>query len=189
MFTFHPYFAHKSARFLLIIGIFMLSVNKVWAQEKKPLFLGIQPAVTKEQFYDAGEFDINIIPIVLQMPLSKKFDLRLTTLGNYHFGGTEGFSDLGLQAVVPYFIFSKKEKTNSKSHGFYAGPVLGFGRNLLNDHYTTTLGIEPGYMFETEKHFTLSLGLQFGGSYFTYDDQSDIWRNHFGFKLNLGWWL
>ena len=187
--TINQYLPFRTVRFLFIICIVMLFVSKSWAQEKKPLFLGIQPSVTKEQFYDEGEFDINIIPFVLQMPLTMKFDLRLTTLGNYHFGGTTGFSDLGLQLIAPVFMFSKKEATNSKSSGFYVGPVLGFGRNLINDHYTTTVAIEPGYMFSTENRFTIILGLQFGGSYFSYDDQSNIWRNHFGFKLNIGFWL
>ena len=172
-----------------LIFTLLLITTALLAQDKKPLFLGIQPGITKEKFYSKDEFDINIIPFVLQMPLSKKFDLRLTTLGNYHFGGTSGFSDIGLQLVAPVFIFGHKEVTNSKSHGFYAGPVLGFGRNLINNHYTTTVAIEPGYMFSTKKHFTISLGLQFGGSYFNYDTEPNLWRNHFGFKINLGWWL
>ena len=182
-------FQIKSVQFIIIIGIIIIISSKSWAQEKIPVFVGIQPSITKEQFYDKDEFDINIIPLVLQIPLSNKFDLRLTTIGNYHFGGTEGFSDLGIQLVAPVFMFSKKEARNSKSFGVYLGPIVGFGRNLINDHYTTTVGIETGYMFRTEKHFTLSLGLQFGASYFSYDEQPNVWRNHFGFKLNLGFWL
>jgi len=28
-----------------------------------------------------------------------------------------------------------------------------------------------------------------GGSYFTYDNQPNIWRSHFGFKVNIGFWV
>lgn len=166
----------------------MISI-KINAQEKRPIFIGLQPGYTNEPFYEKNELDINVIPFTFQIPISKRFDFRTTTIGNYHIGGDEnGFSDLGLQFVWPFY-FKKKEKTRTLSKGFYMGPMLGWGRNLINDHYTTILAIEPGFQFPTKKSFSLSLGLQFGGSYFNYDNQPNIWRNHFGFKINIGFWV
>lgn len=175
----------KKALILLLIICF---IDELRAQDKRPVFIGIQPGITQEPFYEKGEFDVNITPFTFQIPITTRVDLRLTTLGNYHFGGETGFSDVGFQLVAPIFI-NKKVATNSKSGGIYLGPVYGFGRNLLNHHYTHTVAIEPGYMFPTEKSFSLTLGLQFGGSYFDYDSGPGKWGNHFGFKINLGFWV
>ncbi len=173
---------------LIIISILFLMSVQLLSQEKRPVFIGLQPGITKEQFYEKDEFDINVIPLVFQIPLSQRFDFRFVTIANYHFGSSQGFSDIGFQSVFPFY-FKKKEATKTLSSGFYTGPVLGAGRNLLNDHYNTTLAVEPGYMFKTSKRFSLSLGLQFGASYFIYDNEPNKWRSHFGFKINLGLWV
>lgn len=173
---------------LIIVSILFLISIQLLSQEKRPVFIGLQPGITKEQFYERDEFDINVIPLVFQIPLSQRLDFRFVTIANYHFGTTNAFSDIGFQSIFPFY-FKKKETTNSLSSGFYAGPVLGAGRNLINDHYTTTLALEPGYMFKTSKRFSLTLGLQLGASYFNYDYQPNKWVSHFGVKINLGLWV
>jgi len=177
------------SRFAILIIILSTITIKSFAQEKTPIFIGLQPGFTSEPYYDKNEFDLNIIPITFQMPISKHIDVRLISLANYHFGGKEnGFSDIGFQFVLPIY-FKKKEMAKIIPQGLYLGPVLGIGRNLINDHYTTTLAIEPGYQFPTKKSFSISMGLQLGGSYFAYDNQPNVWRNHFGFKVNIGFWV
>ena len=174
----------KTSLFTLIL---LLSVS-LSAQDKKPFLLGIQPGITKEKFYEENEFDINIIPVYFQIPVSKRNDIRVVSYANYHFGGESRFSDLGLFLASPVFI-RKKEETNQKSSGFYIAPVLGLGRNLVGDHFTATFAMEPGYLFPTDNRFTLSLGMQLGGSYFMYDNEANGLRQHFGFKINLGFWI
>lgn len=178
---------HTSA---IVILFFLLSTaHKINAQEKRPLFIGLQPSYTAEQFYEENELDINVIPLMIQFPVAKLIDIRFVTVANYHIGGDEnGFSDIGLQFVMPIY-FKKKDVIKSPSKGFYAAPVVGLGRNLLNDHNTLTLAAEAGYMFATNKSFSLALGLQFGATYFDYDNQPNVWRNHFGFKVNIGFWV
>lgn len=157
-------------------------------KRKLPVFIGIQPGYTAEQFYEESEIDLNVFPLTIQFPVGKLVDLRLTTLANYHLGGeVTGFADVGLQAVAPIY-FKKKEHSKDLPRGFYAGPMVGFSRNLMNDHYTTNLAAEAGYQFPTSKSFSISMGLQFGATYFDYDDQPNVWRNHFGFKVNIGFW-
>ena len=172
---------------LLIILLLMLSLN-IAAQERKPILLGLQPAVTKEQFYKDNEFDVNIFPVFIQIPVHPRVDIRSTVVVNYHFGPENGLSDLGEELVTPIFI-KKKSSTNSKSSCLYIGPQFGFGRNVLNDHYTYTLSAEPGYLFPIKNKFTPALGMQIGSSYFDYDNQADLWRQHFAMKINLGFWL
>lgn len=172
--------------FCLMLSAVMSST--VFGQDKKPVFVGLQPGVTVEPFYEKGDFDVNVVPVVVQLPLAKRLDFRFTSLANYHFGSSSEFSDIGVQLIFPVY-FRKKESTNELSHGLYLGPLIGGGRNLMNEHYTYIAGIETGYMFPTDNRFSLTLGLQLGGSYFSYDNEADLWRNHFGFKINLGFWL
>jgi len=169
--------------------VFFLGAGNIYAQHNK-LFVGFQPAVTKEKFYNDNEFDVNVFPLVLQKNLGANMDVRVVTLANYFIADSNsGFSDLGLNSIWPYYFLA----TDSEIlHGPYVGPLLGFGRNVKNDHNTVILGAETGYMFKTSpgKRFTLSIGLQYGRTYFDYDNGDKIWREHFGLgKINLGWWI
>jgi hypothetical protein len=177
----------KSLTFLAILVVF--ACGQSYAQSKVPIFIGFQPNVTIEPFYDEGEFDLDIFPIVFEASVGLRTNIKITPNVNYHFGGsTNGISDLGANVVVPIF-FKAKEKNTDRPYGFYLGPVIGFGRNLINNHYTTTVGIEPGYMFETKKRFTISMGLQLGGSYFSYDAAPNKWVTHWGPKFSFGFWI
>lgn len=172
----------------VIYLLFFTSSVIAQAQEKRPVFIGLQPSITKETFYEDDEFDINIVPLIVQVPVGKRIDIRATSEVNYHFGPTNGISDVGVQFVMPVYL-KKKENTKTISHGFYAGPVLGLGTNLIDDHNTLTIAVEPGYFFKASKSFSLALGLQLGASYFDYFDQPNAWYSHFGFKINIGFWV
>jgi hypothetical protein len=127
--------------------------------------------------------------VALETPIGPRINIKLAPIVNYHVGGeTNGFSDIGVFMVLPVF-FREREKREDMPYGFYLGPALGFGRNLLNDHYTATLAIEPGYMFETKESFTITLGIQFGASYFMYDSQPNKWVFHWGPKITFGFWI
>lgn len=174
---------------IISVSILLIIFQYSFSQEtKKHTFIGIQPSFTKEKFYDKNEFDINLIPFVLQHPLSRRMDFRLTTLANYHFGNNNQFSDLGGEFAAPIFI-QKKDDTSEKSKGFFLSPIVGPSRNVLDNHYTITLATEGGYFFLLGEKFALSTQLQFGGSFFLYDQKDNEWVQHFGLKVNLGFWL
>ena len=172
----------------VFILLYLITSSIIYAQDKRPVFIGLQPSFTKETFYEKNEFDINVIPLIVQVPVGKRIDLRATSEVNYHFGPYDGISDVGAQFVMPIY-FKKKENTKAMSHGFYAGPVLGLGTNLIDDHNTLTLAVEPGYMFKPNKRFSIALGLQLGASYFDYFNKSNTWYSHIGFKINIGFWV
>lgn len=173
-----------------ILFIFALvAMSSLHAQSNVPLFIGIQPNITVEPFYEEGELDIDILPLVLEASIGSRTDIRLTPIVNYHFGGEEqGVSDLAMFVIMPFFL-KEKQEASDLPYGFYLGPVVGFGRNLINDHFTTTLALEPGYLFETSKSFTIALGLQLGGSYFSYDELPNKWVTHWGPKFSFGFWI
>ena len=136
-------------KFIFITAIlFYFCIGYATAQSKKPILLGIQPGITVEPFYEQGELDINVFPLIFETPIGSRINIRLLPLINYHVGGeANGVSDVGIFTVFPVF-FKEREDRVDRPYGFYIGPVVGFGRNLINDHYTTTLAAEPGYLFE-----------------------------------------
>ena len=173
----------------LITIVSLICFGSSFGQSKTPIFIGIQPGITVEPFYDKGEYDLDIVPLIVEASIGLRTNLKLTPIVNYHFGGTSnGISDIGAHLILPIF-FKAKNTREDRPFGFYLGPVVGFGRNLLNDHYTTTLALEPGYMFETKNRFTISMGLQLGGSYFSYDAEPNKWVTHWGPKISLGFWI
>lgn len=158
------------------------------AQSEKPSFLiGLNPSVTVEPFYESGEFDVNILPVVFQKRLGQYVDLRLTSILNLGVRG-EGnqISHYGLEIAAPIF-FKKNERPYSQ--GFYGAPILSLAQNRLEQHHNVGLWVEPGYQFFFENRFSLSLGLQFGGTYFNYSTQEDSWGAHFGVKVIIGRWI
>ena len=95
----------KQFTVLVLLGVYSLCGYS--QQEFQPLFIGLQPMITQEKWYDKNEFDVNILPVVLQRTVSLRLDARITTVANYHFGNSSEFSDLGLNFTVPVF-FKKK---------------------------------------------------------------------------------
>lgn len=174
-------------RFLATISVFLIVLSS-HAQDRRPVFLGFSPQLTKEDFYDKGEFDLNVIPIVFQVPVTHRVDFRLSTLVNYRFGGKSHFSDLGINLSSPVY-FKKKESILQKSQGLFISPYLGISRNVLDLHTTINLAGQAGYSFLLGEKFGMSMHLEYGATRFIHDELPEEWGPHFGFKVNLGWWF
>lgn len=169
-----------------IVCFFFL--NQETSAQKKPLFIGINPSLTIEKDYDRGEYDINILPLVFQIPLNERLDLRFTTIYNYgirNYGNR--FFHAGLETALP--VFFKEKSADSPSEGFYVAPILSLSRNRFDKYYNSGIWFEPGYMFLIGKKMGLSLGVQFGATYFSHKHNRDIIKSHFGLKVILGGWL
>lgn len=168
--------------FLLIIPL------KILAQNKNH-FIGINPNVTIESFYNKGELDINIFPFVYQLTVTKRADLRFTSILNLGIRNNgNDISHFGLETAMPIFLKKKSEK-NEFSKGFYASPVISLTRNNIEMHNNIGIWLEPGYNLLFDDKFAMSFGLQIGGTYFNYDNNIDKWRNHFGVKIIFGKWI
>ncbi|WP_373522280.1 hypothetical protein [Aquiflexum sp.] len=142
-----------------------------------------------EPFYEKGELDINIIPIVYQTPLTNIFDLRLTSICNLGIRneGNE-ISHFGIETALPIFFKAKQDKKES-SKGLFVAPIVSLTRNRKEEHNNVGLWVEPGYNLLFDNKFALSFGLQLGGTYFSYDNGQTKWGNHFGVKIIFGKWL
>ncbi len=174
----------------LAILLTLLICNAVYGQREKRLtFLGINPSVTVEPYYNSGELDINVLPIVYQKSITNLFDVRLTSILNYGIrNGNDKLSHVGVEIGTPIF-FKKKEDRLELSKGFFIAPILSLTRNNEANHTNIGTWIEPGYNILFENEFALSLGLQIGGTYFINDKSTNTWGNHFGVKIVFGKWI
>lgn len=163
--------------------------SSIGQENRTPNFFGINPSITVEPFYEEGEMDINILPLVYQRPYSKRLDLRLITIMNLGIRNTENdISHFGVEAAIPIY-FKQKEEMNSYSKGFYVAPIVGVTRNRLENHNNIGLWVEPGYNLLFDNSFAMTFGLQLGGTYFIYDQASNEWGPHFGIKIIIGKWF
>ena len=176
----------KSILFLITL----VTANTVFGQnEKRFNFFGVNPSVTVEPYYNSGELDINIFPLVYQRSISNRLDLRLTSILNYGIrNGTNQLSHIGTAVGIPFF-FQKKEDKVEISKGFFVAPILSVTRNNEANHTNIGTWIEPGYNILFENEFALSLGLQIGGTYFINDSSANAWGNHFGVQVIFGKWF
>ena len=175
---------------ILLTTILVLQNTQLFAQEdKKYNFLGINPSVTVEPFYEKGELDVNIFPVVYQRPLTKRFDIRLNSILNLGIrnNGNE-ISHFGCETGFPIF-FKPKETKNEISKGFFVAPIFSLTRNRVEEHNNLGLWIEPGYNLLFDNNFAMTFGLQLGRTYFAYDNGQTNWGNHFGIKIIIGKWL
>ena len=179
----------KKKIFLVFMILLINSITGVAQIKKTKNFIGICPSVTVEPFYQKGELDINIVPIVFQKTISKRIDIRVSTILNYGIRNTSSqISHLGVQMSFPIFL-SKKEDLLFPSEGFFISPGLGFTRNRMEKHSNVGFWLEPGYCLKISENWSIFFGVQLGATHFDYDNGTQKWGNHFGIKIVLGRWF
>lgn len=97
---------------------------------------------------------------------------------------TKKISNVGAQLALPIYFLHKH---GQRAGGVYTALVLGLSHNQLSTGKEFTIAVEPGYSWILENGFSMNLGLQLGGSYFTPTDEAEGWRNHAGLKFSLGY--
>lgn len=180
----------SSIRHILIVALLLALAVSVLSQDgMRYHFVGVNPSVTVEPFYERGEFDLNVFPVVYQRSLSRRLDLRLTSIVNLGIrtGGT-AFSHVGIETALPIFL-KAKETREDLSSGLFIAPIVSLSRNRFDAHNTVGLWLEPGYNLLFENKVAMSFGLQLGGSFFAYDSGQTTWGSHFGVKVIIGKWL
>lgn len=173
--------------------LFIFILQSCFVSAQKPLFIGINPSFTFEKRYGKGEYDVNILPLVLQIPINERVDIRFATIYNYgvRINGNS-VQHRGLELALPIFILEEKD-ASGPSEGFYIAPVVSFSRNRWDGYYHQGLYAEPGYFFKLGKKGGLSIGAQMGATYFRHPNinhpQRTLVRSHFGLKFIIGGWL
>ncbi|HOP03687.1 MAG TPA: hypothetical protein PL017_03850 [Tenuifilaceae bacterium] len=174
---------------LFVFSLAILQPNADAQENKSATFWGLNPSITVEPFYEEGELDINVFPVVYQKTITHRIDLRVASIVNFGVRNENSkFSHVGAQVSFPVH-FSKKENTSVPSKGFYAAPGLGLTRNLIEKHNNFGVWIEPGYNLQISPKYSISFGAQFGATHFWYDNGDTKWGNHFGIKVIIGRWF
>ena len=129
---------------LLLLTI--LTANAAFGQDERRMnFFGINPSVTVEPYYNSGELDINVLPIVYQRSFTNRIDFRLISILNYGIrNGNDKLSHIGAEIGTPIFLKKKKDKVEI-SKGFFISPILSLTRNNEANHTNIGSWIESGY--------------------------------------------
>lgn len=176
----------------VFIGIFLsLLALGLRAQETKAIhFFGLTPSLTVEPYYEKGEFDLNVFPLIYATPITNWMDFRFASILNLGFReNSTRISHYGLQLALPIH-FKAKEDKNTPSKGLFIAPGIGATRNPLELHSNFGIWAEPGYhlLVDEKNSISISFGLQFGATHFWYDNGESKWGNHFGVKIFVGFW-
>lgn len=171
----------KTASYQVLLLAAAMSLS---AQSPNKLFIGLMPELTRE-IKDNEEkiYSVNVLPLVVQVYLNECAGIRFSPLLNLDSDSKE-LSNMGGQLALPLYFLAKR---GSLASGVYAAPVLGFSHNRRSAGNELTLAMEPGYSWVFTKGFSMNLGLQLGGTYFTKDKPDAAWRNHAGVKFSLGY--
>ena len=176
-------------KLLLVLIANLLFCLAIFCQNKSTFFIGVNPAVSVESEYFKGDFDINVLPLVLEFPIAKQFDIRAISVLNYGFRNTySALINYGAELSIPYYV-SRKQKKYDISKGFFIALGGAFNRNYHYYHSNLSLFFEPGYNFLFGNNFALTIDLQFGRTYYWYDAGANIVGSHFGVKVILGRWF
>ena len=171
-------------KLILILSIITSLGNLLQGQSARKLFIGILPDITREVIYNEEKvFSVNVLPLIAQVSLNEFTGIRLSSILNLQ-NNTKSISHLGGQLGIPVYLFGNH---SSPVKGVYAAPVFGFSHNKISSSNEMTVALEPGYSWILSGGFTMNLGLQLGGTFFTTEGPDWGWRNHAGLKFSLGY--
>ena len=175
---------------IFIISFFLLTLAiTANCQNSKSFLIGINPAVTIEKSYPKGAFDLNVLPLVIEFPVVKDLNFRAITLLGYGFRNYgSALMNVGVEFALPYYFIFGKSKPLHPS-GFFVAPGFAYSRNVYYYHNSYSIFLEPGYNFLITDRFSLIIDMQYGRTFFKYDDGISVTGNHFGVKVVLGWWI
>ncbi|MEK6478446.1 hypothetical protein WJR50_12960 [Catalinimonas sp. 4WD22] len=63
----------------LMIILVLIIREQGYGQSDTPIFIGIQPNITVEPFYDEGEFDLDIVPIVFEASVGLRTNINVSS--------------------------------------------------------------------------------------------------------------
>src|SRR5688572_12967860 len=110
----------KTIQVLLLFFLTGMCTIPLSAQTKQTsCFIGLNPGITIEPYYEKGELDLNIFPLVFQNQITNRTDLRLTSILNLGIRQTGNqISHFGIEMAFPAF-FKKKANKSECSKGFF----------------------------------------------------------------------
>jgi len=168
----------------LSLALFLAACMMLSAQNSKKLFVGILPDITREiKDNEEKVYSVNVMPLAAQVYLNEFSGIRISTILNLESSSKE-ISNVGAQLGFPVYFLARR---GPGAAGVYAAPVVGFTHNRQSGGNELTLAVEPGYSWLTASGFSMNLGLQLGGTYFTPTGESEGWRNHSGIKFSIGY--
>lgn len=150
--------------------------------------IAIGPRVMQESWYESGELDVSIVPLVIELPLSSRVGLRLRPSVFYHFGGPSPDTRVSLigGSAAPIFYLQAADGPRPYS-GWFIGPSLEITHNRLESMWHASVAADGGYAIYFEGGTGLILSVQLGVTFFSDSDQDPAL--HPGVFPSFGIWL
>lgn len=194
---------YKHTKLLIIIFAIFLS-SSLFSQEnsrketpltdsaidskiKYSIYVGLQPGFFIEPWFGENEYNLNLLPLVIEPALSDHLGVRFRTSLFYRIGNPDtGFTlDVTGGSLGLFYYFN--ERTDSLQYnGFFIGPFIAYSNWILETLTSVTVAAEAGYSFPIKPRLTLNLSSQFGVSHFFEKDETG---QHFGIFVNIGYWI
>ena len=119
-----------------VLLLFSVGIQHGLGQQKGSLYLGLGPDITMEKEYTKGEFDVNVLPFVIQYNLNNYMGIRASTVINLHVKDGTEVSHVGGQLALPVYFLSGASSPVSgiylaHQQWFYNEPGPSTGRDLL----------------------------------------------------------
>lgn len=151
--------------------------------------IALQPRVTTEKWYPNGQYDFNLVPVVIGHSTSPNWGLRYEIILNYNLAtnASNAPNQSGIQPVVPYHCATHQ---GAMAQGFYAGPQIGMTYSALSSSTALTLGVEDGYSLLFTSAYSLNFGLQLGTTMLNPAPHSSVETSviHQSMMISFGKW-
>jgi len=177
----------KSSVTLLISILFFLLASPVFAEDTTPIYIGVEPRIGREDWYQDGEYDVNVIPLVIEFALSDNISFKTKTSYFMHYGGSVG-SKRSLVGIGGNVFYHFKPISDSRQyHGLFLGPLLESNYDYIEAMRHSTIAAEVGYAIPVDTDWSVNISAQYGRTNFS--DATKPTADHFGIFVNFGYWL
>jgi len=189
-------------RAILLLSILVIPVVAGAQEAEKPeirpvqYYIGLQPGIDRlvfEQFDGYAEYawDIDLVPVTVEYALNRHWGLCLHTilnLENRPYQYPSVLSSFGIEVALPYYLSLKNSEEGHR--GFFVGPTLTPGYNLLNKYHSLKVGGSVGYSLLFANKWSFSVAVQAGWDRQKYPGSSFVrYVSYTTPVLGLGIWL
>ncbi len=119
---------------------------------------------------------VNIVPITIEIPISRHLACKIASIGSIRIGSEVGVGNLGGSFGIPWYLQSLEDGPD----GFFVGPIVLISKNQYTREIVISSAIDLGYSFLLSDHISLSAGAEIGLSTFFPPDDPIANRPHFG---------
>jgi len=171
----------------LILAAGTASLAHAFPKGPHHLQLGLRPTFSTEKYYVRPSLDLNAVPLVIEVALTRHLGFRALPIVNLHLNPNEKpqLAHLGAQLQLPIYILGSTPKRPYRA--LYLAPVLGYSKDHLMKRATFTGAAELGVSIAPANRLSINISTQLGTTWFHSLQSRPSF--HFGVQASVGLWL